>query len=126
MLACPYYQDFLKKGWLVPEGNGSNRVKLKNNQRLPREEPDRPIYKIIEDIAKDLKWDKNESYFANTVDDWEAEMERQLSAEDTVSVWTAKLDELNSGFKDLLKQTPSEAKEVLMRSENVSQQLKNY
>ena len=32
---CPHYKEFVKLGWMVPEGNGSMRMKLKNNMKLP-------------------------------------------------------------------------------------------
>jgi hypothetical protein len=125
MLSCPHYQDFLKRGWLVPEGNGSNRVKLKNDQRLPREEPDRPIYKIIEDIAKTLNWDRADSYFANMVEEVDSEMDKQLSPGHGVSVWTAKLEEMTNGFCEMMKYAPKEARESFIKSDGIPQQLKN-
>ncbi|KIK52612.1 hypothetical protein GYMLUDRAFT_64139 [Collybiopsis luxurians FD-317 M1] len=77
--SCPCYHEFLKQGWLVPEGNDSNRVKLKDNQRMPQDDPERLHYQQIEDMAKNLGWDRAEAYFANIEDDSGLEMDRQLN-----------------------------------------------
>ena len=59
-----------------------NRVKLRDNQRMPKDDPVKPRYKQIEEIAKTLGWDKAEAYFANMVeDDDEEEMEHQLQSQ---------------------------------------------
>ena len=39
---CPHYKEFMKLGWMVPEGNGLMRMKLKNNTKLPWKEPNGP------------------------------------------------------------------------------------
>lgn len=83
---CPHYQGFVKKGWLVPEGNGSNRMKLRDEIRMPREDPNVPRYKLIEQIATDRGWNKAESFFANIEDEAEDELNMGLQAGDQVTI----------------------------------------
>jgi hypothetical protein len=97
MQECPHYQDFLKRGWLIPEGNGSNRVKLRDEKLMPRDNPQKPRYKQIEEMAEALGWNKAESYFANMEDDDDlAEMDYQLEPEnsESVSVWMNRMESL--------------------------------
>ena len=69
---CTHYKEFMKLGWMVPKGNGSTRMKLKNNMKLPWKEPNGPPrYVLIERLAKQLGWDKVEAYFANTEEEYE-------------------------------------------------------
>ncbi|KAJ3871022.1 hypothetical protein F5051DRAFT_446750 [Lentinula edodes] len=58
-----------KRGWMMPEGGDSKSYKLRDNTRMPRDDPNIPRYKKIEQMAKDLGWDRAESYFANMEDD---------------------------------------------------------
>ncbi|KAJ3870591.1 hypothetical protein F5051DRAFT_434512 [Lentinula edodes] len=41
-------------GWMMPEGGDSKRYKLRDNARMPRDDPNIPRYKKIEQMAKDL------------------------------------------------------------------------
>ncbi|KAF5342962.1 hypothetical protein D9757_015220 [Collybiopsis confluens] len=108
LAACPIYQDYVKRGWLVPEGNGSTRMKLRDEVRMPRDDENTPRYKLIEDIAKARGWGKAESYFANMVDEEEDEMNRQLDSEDQVQVLLRELAEAKNAMLQMSHQRPSE------------------
>ncbi|KAF5389044.1 hypothetical protein D9757_004877 [Collybiopsis confluens] len=108
LAACPIYQDYVKRGWLVPEGNGSTRMKLRDEVRMPRDDENTPRYKLIEDIAKARGWGKAESYFANMVDEEEDEMNRQLDSEDQVQVLLRELAEAKNAMLQMSQQRPSE------------------
>ncbi|KAF5333792.1 hypothetical protein D9757_015529 [Collybiopsis confluens] len=95
---CPVYQDYIKRGWLVPEGDGSNRMKLRDDVRMPRDDVNTPRYKLIEDIAKSRGWDKAESYFANMIDEEEEEMNAQLGMGDQVQVLLRQLAEVKDAL----------------------------
>ncbi|KAF5340164.1 hypothetical protein D9757_015210 [Collybiopsis confluens] len=108
LAACPIYQDYVKRGWLVPEGNGSTRMKLRDEVRMPRDDENTPRYKLIEDIAKSRGWGKAESYFANMVDEEEDEMNRQLDPEDQVQVLLRELAEAKNAMLQMNQQRPSD------------------
>ena len=76
MWDCPKYKEYLSKGWLVPEGPNSQCVKLRDEVRMPKDDPDEPRWVKIERIAKDRNWDGPEAYFANLEEDepvWKGE-----------------------------------------------------
>ena len=39
MYDCPYYIEYLKRGWLVRESPDSKRVQLRDGVRMPQDEP---------------------------------------------------------------------------------------
>ena len=108
---CPHHQDFLKKGWLVPAGDGTNRTKLRDEVRMPRDDPELPPrHKQIEEIAKVKKWDQAESYFANMYEEDDDDMNKQLQATDTVQVLMRGLIEAQEAIKQLTLKQSDEAR----------------
>ena len=72
---------------------------------MPRGDPDNPRHKQIEQIAKALKWDRAESFFANMVedDDDEAEMNRQLGGNFSFAVLAQMCDQMRNQLDGLEK-----------------------
>jgi len=70
---------------------------------MPRDDPQNPRYKQIEQMARSLGWDKAESFFANMVDDDEEEMARQLDPSGIMPVWLNQFDEMKNRLLELEK-----------------------
>ena len=100
MSDCDYYKNYIKRGWLVPVGDGSSRVQLRDGVRLPNHDAKETRWQKIEKIAKDRGWDKVESYFANVEPDDE-EMLDQLDPSRAPAIWLTKLDEIASRLGNL-------------------------
>lgn len=97
MYDCPYYKEYLRRGWLVLENpnSDSKRVQLKDGMRMPYEEPGKTRWQTIEQIAKEHKWDKAEAYFANMMEAPEEDYSSQLDPNYNMTVWLSKLDEIS-------------------------------
>ncbi|KAJ3911055.1 hypothetical protein F5877DRAFT_86554 [Lentinula edodes] len=90
------------QGWMMPEGGDSKRYKLRDNARMPRDDPNIPRYKKIEQMAKDLGWDHAESYFANMEDDEDDKvMDQQMNPNVNLAVWMTRIEELSDRLGNL-------------------------
>ncbi|KAJ3870528.1 hypothetical protein F5051DRAFT_447554 [Lentinula edodes] len=102
MNECPHLLEFTKRGWMMPEGGDSKRYKLRDNARMPRDDPNVPRYKKIEQMAKDLGWDRAESYFANMEDDEDDKvMDQQMNPNVNLAVWMTRIEELSDRLGNL-------------------------
>ena len=97
MYDCPYYKEYLRRGWLVLENpnSDSKRVQLKDGLRMPYDEPGKTRWQTIEQIAKEHKWDKAEAYFANMMEAPEEDYSSQLDPNYNMTVWLSKLEEIS-------------------------------
>lgn len=97
MYQCPHVERYEKLGWITKAEDG--RFRLKNNERLPREVPGMPRYKVIEKMAKEQGWDKADAYFVNVEeDDDEEEMERQMNPSSQVEVFASMFNDMMAKF----------------------------
>ncbi|KAF8829025.1 hypothetical protein HHX47_DHR3000776 [Lentinula edodes] len=102
MNECPHLLEFTKRGWMMPEGGDSKCYKLRDNARMPRDDPNIPRYKKIEQMAKDLGWDRAESYFANMEDDEDDKvMDQQMNPNVNLAVWMTRIEELSDRLGNL-------------------------
>ncbi|KAJ3861715.1 hypothetical protein EV359DRAFT_66239 [Lentinula novae-zelandiae] len=89
-------------GWMMPEGGDSKRYKLRDNARMPQDNTNVPRYKKIEQMAKDLGWDRAESYFANMEDDEDDKvMDQQMNPNVNLAVWMTRIEELSDRLGNL-------------------------
>ncbi|KAJ3870589.1 hypothetical protein F5051DRAFT_447458 [Lentinula edodes] len=69
---------------------------------MPRDDPNVPRYKKIEQMAKDLGWDRAESYFANMEDDEDDKvMDQQMNPNVNLAVWMTRIEELSDRLGNL-------------------------
>jgi len=101
MYDCPYYTEYLRRGWLVKESPDSKRVQLRDGVRMPYDEPGRARWQAIEQIAKEHGWDKAEAYFANMCEAPEEDYSDQLDPNYNMTVWMNKINELSAQLEKL-------------------------
>jgi hypothetical protein len=89
MTDCLHFIEFMKWGWLVPEGNGSNHMKLWDGVQMLKDEG-LPRYKQIECIVEKMGWNKASTYLANLKEE----------EEDTDDL----IDQMSSVFSSRLKE----------------------
>jgi hypothetical protein len=102
MYQCTHYQDFLAKGWLVPESPGSKRVILKDGTLMPREDLKESRQEKISQYAREKGWDKGSSFYAHLADedDYLYQLEPQgrdiRDSRDSYAVLMTRLEALES------------------------------
>ncbi|KAJ3871057.1 hypothetical protein F5051DRAFT_446703 [Lentinula edodes] len=102
MHECPHLLEFMKRGWMMPEGGDSKCYKLRDNARMPRDDSNVPQYKKIEQIAKDLECYHAESYFASREDAKDDKvMDQQMNPNVNLAVWMTRIEELSDRLGNL-------------------------
>ena len=94
MSDCDYLKEFMKRGWVLPEGEGSLKLKLRDGVRFPRGDANEARYIKIERIAKDRGWDKIEAYFANVEPEDDESISIHEGATVNPSVWMNRIDDI--------------------------------